>query len=82
MVVGLSEILRLNSKTSYKSFAHYHHNLGLKKYELLLQLMKKEQLSKKNKRIHAKNSRTSPKLVEYFNLAMKNGKKGIVSCIS
>jgi hypothetical protein len=75
MVVGLSEILRLNSKTSYTSYAHYFHNVGLKKYELNLQLMKKEQLSKKNK------SQISPKLVEYFNLSMKNGKKGIVSCI-
>jgi hypothetical protein len=76
MVVGLSEILRLNSKTSYTRYAHYYHNVGLKKYELNLQLMKKEQISKKNK------SRISPKLVEYFNLSMKNGKKGIVSCIS
>jgi len=54
MVVGLSEILRLNSKTSYTRYAHYYHNFGMKKYELNLQLMKKEQLSKKNK------SRISP----------------------
>ena len=69
MVVGLSEILKLNSKTSYTSYAHYFHNVGLKKYELNLQLMKKEQLSKKI------SLGISPKLVEYFNLAMKNGKE-------
>ena len=73
MVVDLSEILKLNSKTSYTSYAHYFHNLGLKKYRLGLQGLINMQFFKKTKKFHADKLRTSSKLVKNFNLAFNNG---------